>query len=155
MMRKVNSQGKRIQWTISKRLENIDFADDLCLLSHSSRSTLSGTQLTRNTKLRFFKTNCLLVLLYGSETWKVTVAVCEKMTTVIKRQKWDWIGHTLRNPQGIYKRRRPRISWRRNVESEARAAGKEWIEVKALAQHRIRWRPFANALCFHAEQSCR
>ncbi len=281
VMRKVNSGGKGIQWTLTKRLEDIDFADDLCLLAQKGSDiveslrrlvkyakqvglkvnttktkimrintnapcTLSidgktigevesfcylgsyltkeggadtdvevriqkarqaffslnniwnSTQITRNTKLCFFKTNCLSVLLYGCETWKVTTSIeqkiqvfvnnclrrimrirwpetirnedlwkvtgCEKISTVIKRRKWSWIGHILRrpegdiakyaldwNPQGSRKRGRPKISWRRTVINEARAAGKEWNEVKALAPNRIRWRLFLDALCSPAE----
>src|SRR6202012_2179466 len=34
-----------------------------------------STQLTRNLKLRFFKTNCISVLLYGCETCKMTSTI--------------------------------------------------------------------------------
>ncbi len=73
---------------------------------------------------------------------------------------WNWIGHTLRrpvddiertafdwNPQGVRKRGRPKTTWKRTVVNEAREAAKEWTEVKALAQNRIRWRQFVDALC--------
>lgn len=33
------------------------------------------------------------------------------------------------------------------VVDEARAAGIEWKEVKALAKNRLRWQLFVNALC--------
>ena len=70
----------------------------------------------------------------------------------IKRQKWNWIGHTLRkrhvierkvldwNPQGQWKRGRPKQTWRRSVHNEALGEGKSWGEVKQLARNRIRWR---------------
>jgi hypothetical protein len=67
----------------------------------------------------------------------------------IKKRKWSWIGHTLRipsgktekdaldwNPQGKKKRRRPKKTWRRTVEEEARDQRKSWQEVKALAGNR-------------------
>src|SRR5262249_34722918 len=138
--------------------------------------------------MRFFRTKCMSVLLYGCETWKMTSTIenkiqvfvnrclrrilkirwpetinnaelwsttkCERMNPLIKRQKWNWIGPTIRrpagdiaktaldsNPQGTRRRGRPKQTWKRTVVDEARRAGKEWSEVKALAQNRIRWRP--------------
>lgn len=52
----------------------------------------------------------------------------------IKRRKWEWIGHTLRkfqktskdcywNPQKKRIVGRPRQTWRRSVETEAKEAG--------------------------------
>jgi hypothetical protein len=77
----------------------------------------------------------------------------------IKRQKWNWIGHTLRkgldtierealdwNPRGQRKRGRPKQTWRRSVNNEA-LEGKSCGEVKQLATNRIRWRCFVDALC--------
>jgi hypothetical protein len=45
----------------------------------------------------------------------------------------DW------NPQGQWKRGRPKETWRRSVH-EALGEGKSWGEVKQLARNRIRWR---------------
>lgn len=277
VMRKVDTGSRGIQWTLTERLEDIDFADDLTLMAQAARDmqeslrllvkyagqvglkinaaktklmrinttapcilTIDGetiqevehfcylgsdlakdggadmdaqsriqkarqafislnniwnsTQLSRNLKLKFFKSNCISVLLYGCETWKVTSKIenkiqvfvnrClrrilrirwpetisnaelwkqtnfEKMKLMIKRRKWNWIGHTLRrpagsiaktaldwNPQGARKRGRPKTTWKRTVIDEARQAEKEWTEVKALAQNRIRWRHFVDTLC--------
>ena len=49
--------------------------------------------------------------------------------------------------QGTRKVGRPKITWKRTVVNEAKAAGKQWLEVKALAKNRIRWRQFVDALC--------
>jgi hypothetical protein len=70
----------------------------------------------------------------------------------IRRWKWNWIGHTLRkgydtierkvldwNPQGQWKRGRPKQTWRRLIHNEALGEGKSWGEVKQLARNRIRW----------------
>jgi hypothetical protein len=78
----------------------------------------------------------------------------------IKRWKWNWIGHTLRkghdtierdvldwNPQGQWKRGRPKQTWRRSAHNEALGEGKSWGEVKQMASNRIRWRRFVDALC--------
>lgn len=276
VMRKVTSQRGGIQWGLTERLEDIDFADDLCLMAHkktditrkleklqvegsrvglkinmdktkemrlNSRnqealmvgekeierveqfqylgsiiSTTGGTeedvsqrirkakgayaqltpiwrsqQLKRGTKLRIFETNVKSVLLYGCQTWKVTKTIAKKLqvfinrclrgilrihwpetitneelwrrsnqcpvSETVKKRKYGWLGHTLRraansvslqalewNPQGSRKRGRPRMTWRRTIESELREEGKTWREVKNLAQNRVRWRAFVAAL---------
>jgi hypothetical protein len=77
-----------------------------------------------------------------------------------QKRKWSWIGHTLRklsgitekdaldwNPQCRRKRGRPKKTWRRTVEEEAREQRKRWQEVKALAKNTVRWRSFVKALC--------
>jgi hypothetical protein len=78
----------------------------------------------------------------------------------IKKRKWSWIGHTLRkpsgitekdaldwNPQGNRRTGRPKKTWKRTVEEEARDQGKRWQEVKAVAKNKVRWRSFVKALC--------
>lgn len=78
----------------------------------------------------------------------------------IRKRKWRWIGHTLRkrdgaiekdalqwNPQGRRKRGRPRISWRRTIESELGKVRKTWREVRGMAEDREGWRLFVDALC--------
>uniref|UniRef100_A0A8D9ACT3 Craniofacial development protein 2 n=2 Tax=Cacopsylla melanoneura TaxID=428564 RepID=A0A8D9ACT3_9HEMI len=276
VMRKV-TDGKRrgIRWTLTERLEDIDYADDLCLLSHNINdmknkikdlieegkkvglkinegktkelrinnnnnedlivngqkiervkefqylgsiiSEKGGTdediksrinkakaafaqlrpiwrshQLRRHTKIRIFESNVKSVLLYGCQTWKVSKEVTGKLQTfinsrlryilnihwpdkisnqdlwkrcnqspvdvTIKQRKYGWIGHVLRrqnniakealvwNPQGKRKQGRPRITWKRTVEQEIAEEGKSWGEIKALAQNRVRWRSFVEAL---------
>jgi hypothetical protein len=49
--------------------------------------------------------------------------------------------------QGRHKRGRPERTWRRMVEEEIGKVGKTWKEVGALAQNRIQWRCFVEALC--------
>jgi hypothetical protein len=78
----------------------------------------------------------------------------------IKRRKWTWIRHTFRkgataienqtlnwNPQEQQRKGRPRMTCKRTVAEEAGKAGKTWKEVRALAQIRVRWRCFVEALC--------
>lgn len=82
------------------------------------------------------------------------------LTQIIKERKWRWIGHTLRkpqdsisrraldwNPQGNRRRGRPKTTWRRTVLNELAKAGISWPEVKALANNRVRWKTFSEALC--------
>lgn len=85
-----------------------------------------SSHISRNLKNRTFKADCLSVLLYGCETWKVTKAIESKIQVLvnnclrrilnvisndnlykianiedmIKRRKWNWIGHTLRHSEG-------------------------------------------------------
>ena len=51
------------------------------------------------------------------------------------------------NPQGKRKRGRPRNTWRRDVESEARKMGYTWQEIAIMAQRRIRWRALIDGPC--------
>lgn len=151
------------------------------------------SHLTMNLKMRFFRSNVLSVLLYGSETWKTTPSITqslqvfvnkclrrilrirwpvwlsndelwrragmERVEMTIFRRKWVWIGHTLRsrneiaaealdwNPPGRRRRGRPKDTWRRCVEREAAAVDNTWLQVKALAPNRVRFRAFVSALC--------
>ena len=121
-------------------------------------------------KIQVFVNKCLkrIVKIYWPNTirnedlWELTGI--EKLDVMIRRRKWNWIGHTLRkptedianqslfwNPQGLRKKGRPRSTWKRTVVEEARAAEKEWRELYTLAQNRVRWRLFVVALCFPAE----
>lgn len=86
-----------------------------------------------------FFNNCLrrmlrifLPLFFSNENfWNITKV--ENMTTMIRRRKWNWIGHTRRrlgddivkaaldwNPPGNRKRGRPIIRWKRIIVEEAR-----------------------------------
>lgn len=152
-----------------------------------------SNQISLNLKLRFFRSNVLSVLLYGSETWKSTPSIThslqvfinqclrrilrirwpnrisndelwlhtnmERVDLIIFRRKWVWIGHTLRkrndiatealdwNPPGRRRRGRPKDTWRRSIEREAAAADTTWLQLKTLAQNRVRFRSFVSALC--------
>ena len=168
VMRKVNTGGRGIQWTLTERLEDIDFVDDLALMAQRARdmeeslrrlvkyagqvglqinvsktkvmhintttpctllingepieetesfcylgsvltrdggayldiqsriqkarqafrslnNVWNSTQLTRNLKLRFFKTNVISVLLYGCETWKTTSTIANKIQVFLNK----------------------------------------------------------------------
>ena len=147
------------------------------------------------TKMRIFNSSVKSVLLYSSETWRITKHTVNKIQTLvnrclrrimnvkwsdkvsnntlwtktnqlpveieIKQRKWRWIGHTLRkpttsitrqaltwNPQGKRKRGRPRNTWRRDVELEARKMGYTWQEIATMAQRRIRWRALIDGPCY-------
>jgi hypothetical protein len=99
-----------------------------------------------------------LEMISNEELWRRTEET--KVSTQIKRRKWNWIGCTLRkgnetneqealdwNPQGKRRRGGPRHTWRRSVHNEALENGKSWSEAKRMARNRTRWRCFADSLC--------
>ena len=84
----------------------------------------------------------------------------EKIEVQVLRRKWNWLGHTLRkprdnitrhalrwNPQGRRRPGRPRTTWRRSLEKEARQLGKTWEQIEATAQDRRRWKSLVSDLC--------
>jgi hypothetical protein len=64
-----------------------------------------------------------------------------KDENAVERITLDW------NPQGTWKRGRPKKTRRRSIMEEARREGKTWREVKRLAVDRSRWKRFVAALC--------
>ena len=160
------------------------------------RPVWNNKNIHLHTKVRIFNTNVKSVLLYGSESWKYTktmalklqvfINTClrwilhikwpdhisnqelwqktnqEPIAITIKRQKWKWVGHTLRknqnsiprsaldwNPQGKRKRGRPTSTWRRTLNTELKTIHMSWGEAKKLAHDRDRWRNAVEALCSH------
>jgi hypothetical protein len=94
----------------------------------------------------------------NEELWRSSEET--EISIQIKRRRWNWIGHTLRkeseaierealdwNPQGKWKRGRPKQMWRRLVHNEALEEGKCWGVVKKPARNRIRCQCFVDALC--------
>ena len=72
----------------------------------------------------------------------------------IRRQKWAWIGHTLRKDEDSIARMAMKWNpidglgrapgkqcqtWRRAVERETKTLGKSWRELKLIARNRIQF----------------
>ena len=88
------------------------------------------------------------------------MADMQQIDGIIKRHKWAWIGHTLRNDESSVARQamqwnpldsigrkkgRPCETWRRR---ECKNLNKTWPDLKQLAQSRARWRVgIVDALC--------
>ena len=91
-------------------------------------------------RLQIFVYKCLrrimnvkwTVKIMNEGLWRITHQ--KLMENRIKRRKWNWIGHTLRNetgaiektaldwnPQGYRRRGRPKRTWRRTMEDEIRS----------------------------------
>jgi hypothetical protein len=71
----------------------------------------------------------------NNSLWEITKQ--EPIDIQIKKRKWRWIGHTVRNAagarekdvlywnrQGARRRRRPRITWGRKIEEKISEMGK-------------------------------
>ncbi|VDP09959.1 unnamed protein product [Schistosoma margrebowiei] len=108
-MKTSTSEGKHgIQWTARNHLDDLDFADDLALLSRSIidehgssdadvkarigktrtaflqlKNIWNSKQLSTNIKVRIFNTNVKAVLLYGAETWRTTTTIIKKVQVFI------------------------------------------------------------------------
>ena len=75
------------------------------------------------------------VLLYSSETWRITV---NKIQTLVNRY--------LRKEEKR-KRGRPRNTWRRDMELKVRKMGYTWQDIVTMVQRRIQWRAFIDGPC--------
>jgi hypothetical protein len=121
------------------------------------KTTTSKLQTFVNRRLRRILSIHWLEVI-SNELWRRTGET--EISIHITRQKWIWIGHTLRkgteaigrevldwNLQGKRRRGRPKQMWQRSVHNEAFEKGKSWSEVKMMARDRTRWRRFVDALC--------
>ena len=102
MRQTVEGEKTGIRWNFTTVLEDLDFADDIALLSSTlnhlqsktnkqRRTALASasfrrpnyiwqaTDISRKTKASLFKSLVLSVLLYGGETWKLTKGEEEKL----------------------------------------------------------------------------
>ena len=82
------------------------------------------------------------------------------MRTILKRKRWVWIGHVLRRPQenitrtalrwtpeGKRRRGRPKMTWRRTIESEMKEHNLTWGKLEKKAKDREEWKALVLALC--------
>ena len=124
---------------------------------------------TVSSKLQVFVNRCLRNIFRIFWPNKISnvellqLAKMEPVDSLIRRQKWRWIGHTLRkddsciakkamewNPvsAGSLPRGRPRETWRTAVKKEAGEIKKSWSELKNIAKNRTRWKVgVVDALC--------
>ena len=123
------------------------------------------TTVTTIKKIQTFINNCLRRILRirwpdtisNEELWQRTRQKPAKVE--IQQRRWRWIGHTLRkpatnttrqslrwNPQGKRKRGRPRNTWRRDLEADAKKLGHTWGQLERLARDRDGWRDLVDGL---------
>ncbi|RUS86029.1 hypothetical protein EGW08_006183 [Elysia chlorotica] len=148
------------------RIFNSNVKSVLLYGSETWRTTKTNTQ-----KLQTFINRCLRNILNirwpevisNQDLWERTRQA--PIEQEIKKRKWGWIGHTLRkpssnttmqslewNPQGKLKVGRPRQTWRRSTDTEARATGMTWAELRRTSQNRVRWRSVVAALCSYRSE---
>ena len=108
------------------------------------RTSRRSKPLSKNVCLRTIFRVRMLDKVPNEDLWQR--ADQEPMGKQMVRQKWSWIGHTMRkdnpsitrqaltwNPQGKRKRGRPRNSWRRDTETEMRKFGMTWTDISRKA----------------------
>nr|KAG5710147.1 hypothetical protein BaRGS_006666 [Batillaria attramentaria] len=124
------------------RIFNSNVKSVLLYGSETWRTTKTGSH-----RLQTFINRCLRnilnirypLVITNQDLWERTRQV--PIEQEIKKRKWGWIGHTLRkptsnvtrqsldwNPQGKRKVGRPKQTWRRSTDAEAKAAGTTIIE---------------------------
>ena len=137
-----------IQFTLFQKLEDLDFADDMVLLSqkitHMRQKFATLVEQAARVGLK----------ISNEELWQRTQQ--ERIEVTIRKRKWRWIGHTFRKPasntthlslewnsQGVRRRGRPR----RTIQQEYKDLGMSWEEVKRTAKNRARRKAVVEALC--------
>jgi hypothetical protein len=118
-------------------------------------------------KLDIFQTKCLRKICkirwqqHISNKSVLDMTEVEKISDVVRRRRWNWVGHVLRKdrasdcavalgwaPEGRRKRGRPKTTWRRMVEEERNRAGwNSWNIARQAAANRTQWRSDVQALC--------
>ena len=125
---------------------------------HGEQNTITKIQTFVNKCLRWIVGIRWIDIVTNVELWRGSQQ--EPVSDIIRRRKWRWIGHILRrpvtditrhalswNPAGKRKRGRPRNTWQRSVEDEAKKVGKSWPQIRKIAKNRVRWRIFVDGLC--------
>ena len=100
---------KGIRWTLTSLLEDLDYADDIVLLSHSS-----SDMQDKDERLNLFAQQVGL---------NINTQKTEVMTVSTAAQ-----GRLPLDPGGKRKRRLPKSTWRKTVESELKLLNLNWRE---------------------------
>ena len=89
----------------------------------------------------------------------------EKISTIVKKRRWQWIGHVLRmdnnrnakialdwTPEGKRRRGRPKETWRRTVEKDRKQLGFDsWAAAKGKVEDQTKYRGFVHGPILHEE----
>ncbi|VDO73619.1 unnamed protein product [Schistosoma curassoni] len=206
------SGGKHgIQWAAQNQLDDLDFEDDLALLSHTheqmqiktasvaavSASVGLNIHKGKTKVLKFKAENSNLITLDGEtledvESFTYLISIIDEQggsdadvkilnihwpdtisnsllwertnqlpaEEVIRKRRWKWIEHTLRNssncitrqapiwnPEEEWKRGRPNIRVSREIESDIKRMNKNWKELELIDQDRVGWGMLVWGLC--------
>ncbi|PNF32281.1 hypothetical protein B7P43_G16947, partial [Cryptotermes secundus] len=117
---------------------------------------------SKNIKIRIYKTIILPMVLYGCETWSLTVRKEHNLYSspsiirMIKSKRIRWAGHVAQKgetnayrilvgkPEGKRPVGRPIRSWEDNIKMDLREVGWDGIDWIDLAQDRDQWRALLN-----------
>ncbi|VDO90909.1 unnamed protein product [Schistosoma margrebowiei] len=161
-MKTLTFEGKHgIQWTVPNQLEDLDFTDDLALLSHTheqmQRKTISVAAASASVQV--FINNCLRKILNVHcrlETISNNL-LCERTNQFpskeeISKRRWKWIGckfwkstkwisrlALIWNPEGKWKRERSKNILYRKIEVDMKRMNNNWKELERIAQFRVGW----------------
>ncbi|XP_052280960.1 uncharacterized protein LOC127878474 [Dreissena polymorpha] len=116
------------QLTDAFELEDLDFADDLALLSHTQQQMHEKTNIVADNSAR-------LSLTINRGKNKASRTNAYNNTPITRR--WWWIGHTLHKPvsnttmqshvePARKKRGRPRNTWHRDLDADAKRMDQTW-----------------------------
>jgi hypothetical protein len=129
---------------------------------HSVQSLLSSRLLSRNVKVKVYKTTILPVVLYGCETWSLTLRELHNeelhnlysspdIITQIMSRRMRWAGHVacmgeetkvynvlVGKPEGRRPLGRPRRRWEDGIRMDLREIGLGGVDWIRLAQDRDR-----------------
>ena len=147
---------KGIQLTLQTRLEDLDFTDDICMLSHryqdmqhqatslgeiAKQTVLKGkaqqasamlkpvwrsTTLRTSTKLRLFNSNVKYIFLYGSEIWRETSSSIKALQVFLNRCLRTILGE--RWPDTISNKELWRKTKQQPINLTIRSRRWKWIE---------------------------
>ncbi|PNF18551.1 hypothetical protein B7P43_G08490 [Cryptotermes secundus] len=133
-----------IQDEIQRRLNSIN----ACY--HSVQNLLSSRLLPENVKITIYKTIILLVVLYGCETWSLTLREEHTLSVfenrVLRSKKMYAYKVLVGKPEGNRTLGRPRRMWMDNIKKGLRETGWDEMDWINLAQERDQWRSFVNTV---------
>ncbi|VDO48595.1 unnamed protein product [Schistosoma margrebowiei] len=147
-MKTVTSEGKhRIQWTAQNHLDDLDFADDLALLSDTHKQMQMKTTSVTETSASILNIHWPDTI-RNSLLWETTNELSAE--DEIRKRRWKWIGYTLRklpncitrkaltwDPEGKRKRGRPKDTLRQKIKADMKKMNNNWKELERIAQHRV------------------
>jgi hypothetical protein len=97
--------------------------------------------LLKNSKIRIYKNIILLVVLYGCETWSLTLREEHRLRVFENRVLRRIFG---RNPERRRPLERPSCRWVGNIRMDLGEVGWNDVDWIGLVQNRNRWRALVN-----------
>ncbi|XP_062588558.1 uncharacterized protein LOC134250223 [Saccostrea cucullata] len=170
VMRSTLSDENTGKWTLFNKLEDLDYADDLALLSHletqmqrkTSNLQTNASKIGLNINIKKTEVMSLntksppKIQLNGGDikntdyfTYLGSVVTSDGGADKDIISRLDDITRVaLRwTPEGKRRKGRPKTTWRRTVEKELKEINLTWGEVEKIAKNREEWKSLVLALC--------